>query len=302
MLRGEWRLDYSGTSFSFGGWDPVANPFRLPTAIGLRSAPSMGDVTLTTDDADRPRTDGQLFGADVRGGRTVGFSLALRGSSEAATLALLATASAAWRADSIRWTPGAYATLTTNSDGRLRTLFGRPRRFAPNDDNRKTGLVTVECDFQAMDDRFYADAETGISVPFIAPPSSGVVAPVTTPVTTTPQASTPGGIVIGGDLETCPVITINGPILNPTVAAVNRWSLQLMMQIVAGQSVTIDTRPWVRAVTSSSGASFAGALTRTSRLDRAVLSPGAYAVSLSGVDNTGLSSMQFAWRDSYSSL
>jgi len=303
MLDGEWLLEYPGTAFSIGGWDPVANPFRLPNQIGLRGAPTVGDVNLATDDTDNPREDGQSFGADYRGGRAVTFSIACRGSSEQEALELAAGVATAWRGDTIRWTPGAYATLSTRNAGRERLLYGRPRRFVPNDDTRKTGLVTIECDFQAMDDRFYDREDTGISLGFVAPYSgAGLSSPLVSPLTSTPSNSSPGAIVVGGDLPVWPVISITGPITNPVVAVSGLYTLALQMTIIQGATVTIDTRPGRRSVTNRSGASFRGRLTRDSRLDRAALSPGAYTVSLSGIDNTGLSSMQFAWRHAYSAL
>jgi len=302
VLPGEWRLDYPGTSFSVGGWDAVANPFRLPNAIGLNAAPTIGDAELATDDAARPRGDGSAMGADYRGGRTISLSLSCRGSSEQEGLALAARVATAWRADAIRLQPGAYAQLSTYNGGRERAAFGRPRRLTPNDTARKQGLVTVECDFQTLDDRWYDLQDSGMSLAFVNPPPSGIFFPAVTPITTTPITLTPGFFRVDGELEVDPVVTITGPITNPVVQVVGVWSLQLNLTIPQGVRVTADTRPWAQSVTASDGASYAGSLSRLSRLDRMRLSPGNYAVTFAGVDNTGLSSMQIAWRNAYPSL
>jgi hypothetical protein len=217
-------------------------------------------------------------------------------------LALASTVATAWRGDTIRRVPGAYASLATENAGRQRMLFGRPRRFVLNDDFRKQGLVTIECDFQTMDDRFYAHDDTGISLALVNTPTTGIVFPATAPITTTATTETPGSIVVGGELPVWPVVSIRGPITNPVVTVAGQWSLSLAMTIIAGATITIDTRPWVRSVTSNAGSSWAGYLTRQSRMDRSSLNPGAYAVTLAGVDNTGLSSTQFSWRHAYAGL
>jgi hypothetical protein len=302
MLDGEWLLEFPGTSLSMGGWDPVTNPFRVPRNIYHRSAPVVGAVAIATDDNDRPRMDGQNFGSDFRGGRPITFDLGVRGSSEAEALTLAETVARAWRGDGVRGVPGRYATLSTRNAGRERLVYGRPRRFEQNDTDRKTGLVVIQCDFQTVDDLFYDRTDTGTSLGFVSPPSGGLMSPLVSPLTTTANSSTPGAIVIGGVLPVWPVITINGPIINPTVTVVNEWSLQLLTTILVGQSITIDTRPMARTVTRTDGASFAGALTRTSRMDQTSLPPGSYAIGLAGIDNTGLSSVQFAWRNTYASL
>lgn len=302
MLPGEWRIDYPGTSFSVGGWDAAANPFRLPSAIGLNGPPTVGDVDVASDDAARPRGDGTVMGADYHGGRAVTLSLSCRGSSEREALELAAKVATAWRADVIRLTPGAYAQLSTYNGGRERAVIGRPRRIVPNDTARKAGLVTIECDFQTIDDRWYDIADTGMALAFVNPPSTGIIFPATTPITTTPVTLTPGAIRVDGELEVDPVVTITGPITNPVVRVAGAWTLKLNMTIPQGVSITADTRPWAQSVTANDGASYAGKLDRFSRLDRMRLAPGNYAVTLSGVDNTGLSSMQLAWRHAYPSL
>jgi hypothetical protein len=308
MLDGEWRLTYPGTDFSFGGWDPVANPFRLPAEIGLTTAPTIGDPDVETDDTKNPRTDGDSMGADYRGGRTVGFSIMCRGASESAALALYGRVAAAWRADTIRTTPGAYAELATSRGGRERLVYGRPRRFVPNLDLAKSaGEVSIECDFRTTDDRYYALADTGISLGFSAAPSGGLTSPLTSPLTSiSAGGSPPGAIVVGGEGEVWPVVRVtappSNPLINPTVRVVNVWALSLQTTIPPGAAVTVDTRPGRRSVTDQNGGSYRSYLTRSSRLDRASLSPGSYTVSLTGLDNTGLSTMQFAWRHAYASL
>lgn len=302
LLEGQWLLEYPGVSQSWGGLDPVGNPFRLPRGIYNREAPTIGEVGVTTEDETRSRLDGVNMGQDFYGGRPITFSLGIKGTSEASALELLAELARAWRGESIRRTPGAYARLKTRNAGRDRMVYGRPRRFVPVDTFRHQGILGAEATFDTTDANFYAHDSTGLSVPFVPTPTGGFAIPASVPWTSSATATTSGGILVEGDLPVWPILQIRGPILNPAVELVNQWTLRFNLQLLAGQILTVDTRPATRSVTGPGGASFRGSLTRTSRLDRASLAPGSYAVSLSGIDTTGLSAVAISWHRTYTSL
>jgi len=300
MFNGEWTLTYPGCALSMGG----NNGTGLPQPIYHFEAPDLGDINWNVEDAETPRQDGLSFGTDYHTGRVITFSLAIQAASEALALAQLALLAKAWRGDGIRLLPGAVAELATENNGRQRMIWGRPRRFGPpvNSSLKSAGLIFVPCDFQCAGQQFYALTEDTITVPFIPPPSGGFTFPITFPLSTVGPAVTAGGITVGGEDPAWPIITINGPITNPVAAAGGLWTLGLTMTIQAGQSVTIDTRPWKQTVTRQDGASFAGKLTRESRIDKAFLPPGPHSVSLGGVDGTGTSSMNFNWRNTYAGI
>lgn len=307
MIDGEWVLTYPGINLTFDAPLTVAVPQQAPSEMFLETAARWASGELETDDRRRPRIDGVAFGADIRGGQTVEFDIGLRGATEADVMALWATVSRAWRGDAVRSTPGAMATLRTRSAGQERAVYGRPRRCAPDNSSRPEGYVSVLCDFACVDDLFYAVAEQATVVPFVPTATARISYPVTYPVTFVPRASASGLLLVGGDMPAWPVVTIKGPILNPTVtisgSGSSSWFVSLKTYVVAGAQLVIDTRPWALTVTRlSDGASFAGALTRTSRLDRASLPPGSYVASLAGVDASGTSSVTVAWRNTYASL
>lgn len=294
MRDGEWRLDHPGASLTFGPAD---------ADIVFLAAPDLGDTDLQTDDSTRPRADGVAMGVDLRGGRTIGFDLAVIGASESAVRASAGALGKAWRADEVRLSPGEVATLTACHAGRERVVYGRPRRFAHNDEEVMDGVVTVVCDFAAVDDLFYGTDEHVETVNLVPPPSGGMVTPLATPLTTTPPSSRSTGITVGGELGAWPVITIHGPITNPAVQVTGLWTMNLATILQYDEAVTIDTRPWRRRITRTDGASLAGSLTRPSvRLARAAVPPGTYEVALRGIDATGTSSMRFAWRETYTAL
>jgi hypothetical protein len=299
MLNGEWVLSYPGTTLSMGG----NNGLGEPQPIYHHEAPDLGDINWATEDAELPRQDGTSFGSDYFTGRVITFSLAIQAASEALALTQLAALTKAWRGDAIRTVAGAVAELTTQNDSRQRMIWGRPRRFGPPVETaRKMGLLFIPCDFQAAGQRFYALTEDTVTIPFIPPPGAGFVLPATMPYSTVGVSTNWGAIDVGGEEPAWPVIKINGPITNPVAAVVGQWTLSLLMSISAGQSVTIDCRPWKQTVTRQDGASFAGKLTKDSRIDKTALPPGPYSVSLGGIDGTGTSTMNFNWRKTYAGL
>lgn len=317
MRDREWSLQYGTTSQTFGPSDLV---------VVNRSAPDLGDVEITSDDYDHPRADGRAFGLDTRSGRTITFDLAVVGqsaviagygvggygegsygggmsSAEAAARAALRSLAAAWRADSIRRTPGATASLFVRYAGVERVVFGRPRRWAPDDTYSPDGLIGVACDFACVDDLFYDAAQQSVSLGIVPHLGGGFVAPIVTPLSTTATSDRSVSIQVGGDVDTWPVATVYGPITNPVVEVLNLWKIELSTTLAAGQYVRIDTRPTGRSILRNGTASLAGSVTSASKpLRLASLTPGMHEVVLRGLDPTGTARMTFSWRDAYASL
>ncbi|MBC9000509.1 hypothetical protein [Micromonospora aurantiaca (nom. illeg.)] len=293
----EWTLTYPGRSLT---WGPYASGIMLATE------PQIGAVELLTDDAPRPRGDGRLFGQDFRGGQTITFELLVLGDSELAVRQRQTDLALAWRADAVRSVPGMVAELSTVIAGRPRVAYGRPRRFAPAAKQPRQGVIPVVCDFAAVDDCWYDPVLEQETVSLVPPPSGGLVSPLITPLTTVPTGAAPGGIVVGGELPAWPVITlraVSAPLTNPVVQVTGLWTMALNVTILAGQHLTIDTRPWRRSVLRGDGASFGGALTRTGvRLADAAVPPGTYEVVMRGQDVSGTAQMQFAWQKTYGGL
>jgi len=302
LLEGQWLLEYPGAAQAIGGRDPIGNPFGRPMGIFHTAAPVIGEVSATTEDEQRARMDGVAFGQDFHGNRTITFELGVKARTEAAALELYSNLARAWRADAIRKTPGAMATLKTRNGGRDRMVWGRPRRIVPIDTWRKQGWIGVQCDFATSDGNFYAHDPLGTAIPFVPPPAGGFPVPAAAPWASTASTATSGTILVEGELPVDPILSVAGPIMNPIIEVANVWRLELALTLQAGQVVTIDTRPATRSVVRQDGASFRGALTKSSRLDRAQLAPGPYVISLQGTDSTGLSSLGIQWFNTYVSI
>ncbi|GAA2843913.1 hypothetical protein Acy02nite_68490 [Actinoplanes cyaneus] len=295
MRDREWRLVYPGVDLSFG---PVDAP------VVHLSAPEISEPEIRTDDTDRPRQDGIAFGVDFTGSRTITFDLGVLADTEGQARTLLADLANAWRAKSIRSSSrGAMAELHVQHAGRERVIYGRPRRFAVSEEEIGEGFAAVAADFVTADDVFYGPADESGSVALVPAPSGGLTTPLTTPLTTTAKSDRSTVISVGGELSAWPVVTVYGPITTPVIEVVGKWRMTLSASIAAGDSVTVDTRPWARTVLRAGGGSLAGALTRDSvRLARAALAPGKYEIALRGIDATGTASMRIAWRPVYVSL
>ncbi|WNN93973.1 minor tail protein [Arthrobacter phage Nitro] len=282
-----WRLTYQGENLAFGS---------IESGYVFTTAPDLGAREIEHEDERRPRTDGVSFGQDFMAGRTLTFELDVSGADEADAKAKLARLSRAWRADAVRNTPGATATLTSGSG---RVAFGRPRRFASNDDLQPQGLSTVVADFATADELWYGGTEQGVTVSLVPTPSGGLMAPLAAPLSTTISSDRSQGVTIGGELPTWPVFEIRGPVTNPSVELVGALRMDFRLVLAYDQKLVIDTRPWARSILRN-GASVAGTITRTStRLARAALAPGAYEFVLRGTANTGNPSATIRWREAY---
>lgn len=286
MAHGDWYLRYPGTTLAFGSY---------ASGLSLPDFPEVGQVSLGTDDTDRPRGDGVAFGQDFERDSTIKFTVRAEGVDMDTGRALRERFGAAWRGDAVRSTAGAVATLESNTG---RYAFGRPRRFWYDDVKlRRDGIVTMLADF-AMASALWYGAEQVAGVQYVPAAEGGFTFPLTMPLTTSKNSDRSAGVHVGGTVPTWPVITIHGPITNPSIQIAG-LKFELQTTLASGQSVVIDTRPWSRQVTRS-GASVAGMLSPYStRLSMAALPPGVHELVLRGISEVGTANATVRWRDAY---
>lgn len=293
MRDGEVTLAYPGVSLTVG---------RTDTEAVLLGPPDFGDVAIDAADAPRARTDGVSFGTDLFGGRTVTFDLGIARRTEAEALDSLERLRLAWRADSIRKTPGATATLTFRRAGRERMVIGRPRRFAENVEHVEEGLVQILADFAAGDDVFYGTTEHVVSVSIAPSTGGGLIAPLAAPLATTQDSDRSTGMTVGGSLSAWPIIEIDGPITNPVVEVLGVFRMEFRRTVAEGDTFVVDTAPWARTVLLNGSPTTSGLTRASTRLSRAAMPPGDYEVALSGNSPTGTASARVRWREAYPTL
>lgn len=169
-MTGAWQLDCGTDGTILFGPQSTRYPFAV--------APEIGDPNRDNQDSDLPGVDGSLFGIDSTSGQTIAFGLTAVGETDAEANALHAAFRRVWRADSIRRTPGATATLTAPSG---RSTFGRPRRITPTFYPDDAGAVGITADFATQNDLWYGPEES-LRVPLGLSQSGGFVFDQSTPL------------------------------------------------------------------------------------------------------------------------
>lgn len=280
-------------------------------------------------DVQRFRDDGISMGEDSAGAKKATFEIGVLSDRAAnrheAGAELLDTFEAVWRDRRVREGSTMYAVLRSRQvGGRVRRTYGRPRRHSEQAGaTTGRGMTPILCDFQSMDGVWYDDlaqsassssARSGIDGMLDAtvlntrgewvfetlPATGGVEGYLPTIAIPTLDRQS---VTIGGKKPTWPVVTFHAgssSVLNPTVL-IGDMRVELADTIPAGQSVTVDPRPWVRRVTRSDGANKSGKLSgRTPPLRRMMRYPGTYSFSYYATDPTGTSWAEVSWRNAYS--
>jgi hypothetical protein len=305
MRNGQWRLQYDDS-----GVNPAADLTfgTIDTHYDLMQAPDIAFSDYVTGDVSLAMEDGIRFGQDFSQYNTITFNVNVDAAGHAdphgTVLARTSTLRRVWDAEAVRTVPGKVATLDAFYAGRLRRVYGRPRRFAPGALNlAPQGHIPVLMDFTTVDDRFYGTSE------FVRITRSGKVTGTALHSRLAGRLKSGGGrvraasVVIGGDRPTIPIVTFHGACTNPKVVIGNSFTLALNATLGAGGRVTIDPRPWARTVLTGGGQNWAGKLTATStRLAACQLDNGRHTVTFTTSGGAPNAYVTVTWRDAYSFL
>lgn len=193
------------------------------------------------------------------------------------------------RLDSVR---GAGKLRVSCVDGATREI---PARYAGGlelvEDNAWSQMATVEF---LCDDPYWVDTADTTA-------SESVSLTVVTWFPLLPLNFTGSAIAIAltadndGDVEAWPVITLTGPMTNPTVSnATMGRSLVIANSLAAGETMVLDGRQDQRTITGPAGTSWYEFLASGSRWWP--LQRGSNSITLSATSTSGTSTMQLAWR------
>lgn len=294
LLEGEYELVYNDQTFRFGG--RKTTPYYV-------SEVDFGAADMNNNDTNAPRSDGVIFGRDYRGGRTITFEgnvITLPGPTTA--LDALEQLEAAWDPEEVRTQPGDVAVLRMRRGGRIRRVYGRPRRFRSTSRMTSHGWIPFVCDFETIDSRFYGDEEVVESISLIPAELGGLVGPLQGPIIATMPGDGEGIITIRGTKPSWLVVRLNGAIINPGIELVGYWKYTMPMTLLHDQWALIDPTPWSRQVRRQDGANLSGVFTADSvRLSAMRIPPGTHQVLLTGTDPSHTATAQLFWHDVYSS-
>lgn len=298
----DWRLDYSGTSFTFG---------TLSTGYPLEGQVEIGDPDRSIQDQEHPTSDGMVFGTDKLGGFTITFDCRIvpifppPAKPWDNALNLFSTFKSKWRADSIRRVAGSYATLSNLDRGRL--VYGRPRKATQKLERLRKGLLDFVATFDTVDPNFYGLTEKSATIEAGVPASPGFTMPITPPFST---GSNDEVILSGlpvqndGDLATWPRIEFHGPGSNFSLSLLSGastiWTVQVPGGLKFDEILTVDTRPWSRSATINGRP--ANGRIRGTQIEKVTVPPGSYDLMFIVTDPSGTASAVIRWRDAYASL
>jgi hypothetical protein len=266
----------------------------------------------TTQDSAVPGADGVRFGVDTVGGRTVSVTLAKLGDKTDAATGLDGASEivAAWLGNGVRSSPGAVTTMTLTRPGRqaLR-VYGRPRRAAPSYGTAPFGYTPVVADFACADHRFYADTETSVTVGVVPSENTGWSWSLAWPLSIPGPVARVETVTAGGGLPTWLVTEFTGPVVAPKVEVLDAaggvlWKAAFPhVSLAAGETLTVDPRPWARTVLKADGANLAGRMTRDSApLATMLVAPGSRQVRFTGIDTTGTATCALRLRAAWASI
>lgn len=262
-----------------------------------------GAADTTTADSESPRSDGTWFGRDYKAGRTITIEgHVLVEPSLSGSLDALAELEAAWQGDGVRFTPSATTVLRWRRGGRVRRVWGRPRRFVPTPGRSHQGWIPFTADFRTIDHLYYADVETTLNVPYVPAESGGFPVPFIGPWTAESTGQASGVIIVRGTRPAWLGYSIHGPIGDPEIEIPGRWSAKLRTDVAFDKEVHVRPAPWERSVRSTDGANLSGRFTADSqRVALMRVPPGSIQVLLRGYDPTGTSYVTVRVRETFAS-
>ena len=294
----------------FEDWQFEIDDGFAPVAFGAGTPFRTFDFTHDKPDvrasmSARAREDGTNRGRDYLAGTTASFEIGVDTGDPVTVLDEVARLRTAWYGDLARRTPGARVLLRAKRPGRDTVrVYGRPGAFkVASLTDVAAGYVPVVCEFDCDDGYFYSDVEYSLSVPFIPNVLGGLVGPLSGPLTATTDGVASGQLTVGGDCPAWLRWSPHGPIVNPKIEVTGRWSATLLGSIAYDTSVTVDPTPWVRSARAAGGGNWSGKFTADStRMSRMQVPPGESQVLLRGIDSSGTSFLDLAWRNVFASL
>ena len=255
-----------------------------------------------TEDSENPLNGATQFGADHLLGPSWQWDLHVNRDQVANATKTLGELATAWRGQMVRSEIGAVLCIRYQLAGRVRRIYGRPRRFEYSPNNQiLNGMIPVAADFKCADANTYDDEWSSTVAALEITPTGGLVFPTIFPSTSLPGGSRDTAFVVDGDAETYPIIRFDGPITNPSIETAD-WSIALDITLNDGEFVEIDTRPWVNTVLMNGSVNASGALGKRQWLSNIRLQPGPFDFVYRGSAASAGATCEVRWRSAWNSI
>lgn len=249
--------------------------------------PNFGDVR--TGDAEWPLRHGARPGADYLEVGSIALTLRTPygARSRAEADAAVSSFVGAWRS-SLSAPPGVLTPMLVGDDGWSRVVYGRAGRLAPPTPGTylaRKGFAEVIAEFRLLDPLVYDPVSVVASISVMPESLGGIIAPITTPVTTTITSDTSYRMLtVGGEGPAPLSVTFHGPSTDPTLL-VGGVEVGVTGTLAYDEDVTVDGR--TRTVTFADGSDASTRLSRRSRIDRLSVQPGTHEIGFTATDRTG---------------
>lgn len=261
-----------------------------------------GAESIETSDLENPIYDDTYAGVDFYRGPTWTFEFIIEGDTELDALDNLDRVKAVWRDPKYKQA-GVTTELAFTVAGRRRVVYGRPRRFAENDQRTtQQGFISVLAEFQLMDPLHYSGSWDLTRLNSVPPDTRGLEEYLTEDTLTTDFGS---GVregqlgVVAGTAPTPFKATIYGPISQPGIT-IDGKKYKFDLNLSASQRLVIDSRTGEVLLNNSKTQNRAYTMTQPTQLKGVRLAPGkAVEVSFFGVDSTLTAYVNFAVRAAF---
>lgn len=270
--------------------------------VVLEKGLDQAELTYRTQDIQHPRGDGTFFGKDYITPPTWTFTLGARNDQNLdPVMEALVTA---WRADTVRLTPGARSELRYCLNGRERVVYGRPRNFAVDQGvTAHNDFKVVVCQFTLAETVSHGSTEHLISLNQITTtPGTGLVIPAVLPWTLLSTYATRTGMVtMGSAVPASFIVDLYGPTIGAATDIKvwsNDWLLNFGVTLSPGSTFSYDTATGLATLDGNpTAANLQGGSTA-----RPKLSTGSTEVVLSSSDTSNTLTGAIRWRDVFASF
>ncbi|HEV7679988.1 MAG TPA: hypothetical protein VGQ42_15605 [Candidatus Dormibacteraeota bacterium] len=282
MALADFQYSYNGLTFGDG------TSYEVVNATGLDSLPDVYSA-----DQPRSRDHGDWRGDDFAGGRTLTFLVEVIGATDTLYRANVD----ALRAATVPQTSEMPLIFQLAGMSGNRRIYCRPRRrMPPTDLASRFRMAAAPLEFRATDPRIYDDTLQSFTIA-LAVATGGFSFPFTFPFTFGTGGTSGVQVVTNtGNFATRPVITITGPVDNPTIESVTAGKhLTFAITLANTDTLTIDTD--ARSVLLNGTASRRNTMTSDSTWFE--LPPGASTLSYHAntvqVGSTAIIAFRSAW-------